>query len=646
MPDPDRNDNNNVVQFPTKRTDTELWQAAADHITDALDAFRAATDQAAADKARELMLQGPAVFTIRRGELEPAALKGAARTERHRLVTTLLRTFKEECGRAGSVRRIAGAEAAAERGRAAEAELTPNNVLGMIVRQQWPALAALRVVAGERFEQVTGGLRDQDEIGLGLELNGALVTVEWDEVAAGIDAAAAGVALDDRPEVNALLHELNQRFFMLNDGRATVAERDRDDENYPVYRYHTPPALKHLYLNRTVEVGKDSNGKPIIHKAADVWLTHPRRRTYMGGQVFDPRNRHRADQYNRWRGWGVQPVKGDWSKMRKHIRVVIAKGDPKVADYVIRWIARMFQYPWLVGEITLVLRGIEGSGKGKLNEWLLRITGEHGRQINDANHLTGRFNDHLFGLVFVFADEAFFAGDRAVLGKLKSLVTERDQLYEAKNRPVFRGKNTMHVLMASNNDWVVPAALDSRRWCVIDVSDAKKADWAYFAAIDQELANGGAEAMLYDLLRVDLSNFNVRDYPVTEALIEQRDISLSHELAWWKDVLSRGYVWASRCGRQDWFNQWHEEVATEMLYQSYEQFADKRRERHKLSREAFGRHMMKLGAQQKRLRDAVVGERGGGFSGELVKAPRPYGYALGTLDTAKADFTKLTGLPV
>jgi hypothetical protein len=120
MSDPERNKNDNVVQFPTKRTDAELWQAAADHIVDELDAFRAATDPATADRARDLMRQGPVVFDLRRHELElPAGAKGADKTNRRRQINVLGKAFREECKRAGSLRRVAGAEAAAARAVAA-----------------------------------------------------------------------------------------------------------------------------------------------------------------------------------------------------------------------------------------------------------------------------------------------------------------------------------------------------------------------------------------------------------------------------------------------------------------------------------------------------------------------------------------------
>ena len=54
----------------------------------------------------------------------------------------------------------------------------------------------------------------------------------------------------------------------------------------------------------------------------------------------------------------------------------------------------------------------------------MRILGQHALHISNSKHLVGNFNAHLRDCVLLFADEAFYAGDKAHVGVLNSLITE------------------------------------------------------------------------------------------------------------------------------------------------------------------------------------------------------------------------------
>ena len=102
---------------------------------------------------------------------------------------------------------------------------------------------------------------------------------------------------------------------------------------------------------------------------------------------------------------------------------------------------------------------------------------------------------------FLFADEAYWAGDKKAESVLKGLITEPTLLIEQKGIDAVQWPNRLHVLMAANADWVVPASYDERRFAVFDVSN-KYAQGAaseserrdYFDALFHEIENGGVEA--------------------------------------------------------------------------------------------------------------------------------------------------------
>ncbi|MFO1153661.1 MAG: hypothetical protein U1E42_08370 [Rhodospirillales bacterium] len=82
--------------------------------------------------------------------------------------------------------------------------------------------------------------------------------------------------------------------------------------------------------------------------------------------------------------------------------------------------------------------------------------------------------------------------------------------------------NYTHLLMASNNEWVVPAGMDDRRFFVLDVSDTRVRDYEYFAALEAHLDSDGREALLHYLMTLDLTGWRVQQVPQTKALRDQK----------------------------------------------------------------------------------------------------------------------------
>ena len=233
--------------------------------------------------------------------------------------------------------------------------------------------------------------------------------------------------------------------------------------------------------------------------------------------------------------------RGDWSLMRRHVDEILANGDPKFAEYILNWTAWIFQNPGIPPEVALVLRGGKGSGKGVFGRILMKIFGNHGLQIFSPEHLSGKHNKHLQNRLFLFADEAFWAGDKVAERILKGVLTEKVLMIEPKNVNAFQWKNRLAVYMAANENWVVPASHDERRYAVNGVSEKVKQKREYFAPLFAEIENGGAAAMLWDLKHRDLNGWHPRDaIPQTSALIEQKMLSLTGLELWYVAMLTVG----------------------------------------------------------------------------------------------------------
>ncbi len=121
------------------------------------------------------------------------------------------------------------------------------------------------------------------------------------------------------------------------------------------------------------------------------------------------------------------------------------------------------------------------------------------------------------------------------------MITEKTLIIEPKGVDQFNWRNRLWILFSANENWVVPASAEERRYAVFEVSDAYIQNKDYFAALFEEIDNGGAAAMLFDLLRMDLGDWHPRnDIPQTQALFEQKMQSLDGKDQWWLAKLQTG----------------------------------------------------------------------------------------------------------
>jgi hypothetical protein len=413
--------------------------------------------------------------------------------------------------------------------------------------------------------------------------------------------AAAGQRKKRQGELDRLVTRFNQRYAVVNDGGELRVFWERPDPLRPGHwmldRFSFAD-FHRLHLNRrlTLDVPDPKNPattKAVTKSVAAWWLEHPNRREYPAGVAFDPTRSLSRDHWNLWKGYAVAPRRGSWKLMRDHLLRVVCAGNVEQFEFLLSTVARMLQHPELPAEVCVVLKGEEGAGKGVFLNALYKIMGQHGLHISHPEHLRGKHNAHLRDCVYLFADEAFYAGDKQHESILKALITEDSLAIEPKNKNIFEAPNYLHIYMSSNLSWVVPAALRARRWFVLGVSDHRVGDSQYFKALYDEIEHGGVAAMLFDLVRRDLRQFDPRRVARTTELAEQKLHSLDTLHRWWMAALERGFVWRSRYGVKA-FAEWPEFCTTELLWRSYLQFCDDARLFQRQTRVELGKLMAGL----------------------------------------------------
>jgi hypothetical protein len=308
-----------------------------------------------------------------------------------------------------------------------------------------------------------------------------------------------------------------------------------------------------------------------------LWFKWKDRRQYLGaGVVFQPGGplEIKGDMLNLWRGFGIKPMPGNWSLLREHIFKEVCSGHQEHFDYLIRWMAYAVQHPDRPMGVAVAFLGAQGAGKGIVARTFGKFFGKHFSHIANGDQLTGRFNASIGMSCAVFLDEALWAGDRRGEGVLKALITEPSLQLEAKFRDPIRVENRLRIIVASNNDWAIPAGIGDRRWFVLYVADTYSgtAHHNYWDAVYNQIDGGGAAAMLHDLLSMDVSGFNVRAVPHTAAKALQQVHSLQGSMAWLHDILEEGAIAGER---------WQDAgltIETDRTYTCYVEFSKRQRD--------------------------------------------------------------------
>jgi hypothetical protein len=235
---------------------------------------------------------------------------------------------------------------------------------------------------------------------------------------------------------------------------------------------------------------------------------------------------------------------------------IICSGDEEAYQYLLRYMAHALQKPSEKPGVMIILLGGQGIGKGTLGRIFQRIWTATYLQVSNISLVTGSFNAALERAYIVFLDEALFVGDRRASDRLKSLVTEPEILINEKFQPARQIRSFHRFIAATNADHFKATERDDRRDFTLRVSESRKGDHAFWKDLYSEIENGGTEALAYDLLSMDLSDFNVRKKPNTQELLEQKLHSLGPIARWWYECLMEGSLFEDE-------ERWQEFISTE-----------------------------------------------------------------------------------
>lgn len=403
--------------------------------------------------------------------------------------------------------------------------------------------------------------------------------------------------------------EMNEKFaFTIAGGGHHILWETTDEKGNFKLEHLNEQAFHKMLAHKTIQL---ADGKR--HAISKLWLADADCRRY-DGLVFSPGKEVDQRFYNMWRGFAYKPLKAGepidpvWKssldKFLEHALMNVCNGDEKLFSYLIGYFAQLVQRPWEKPLVALVFKGKKGVGKNAIIERVAALIAPHYIIADDRRYLTGNFNGHLESCLMMVLDEAAWPGDKEGEGRLKGLITGSHHVIEHKGKEPFKVDNLTRTIVLGNEDWLVPATQDERRYAVFNVGDGRKQDRSFFYSMRKGMEDGGYRLLLTYLLEYDISNFDINHAPMTQGLIDQKHASLEPMEQWWLDCLSEGYLVGSAAKGIDF-----REINTETFRNAFIEYARRRMIRTRLPDERkIGKVLSAIAPSLRKRRTRVGGE--------------------------------------
>jgi hypothetical protein len=442
------------------------------------------------------------------------------------------------------------------------------------------------------------------------------------------------VPVEKDPKEKGPIETLNDSFaFTIAGGGHHILWETTDEKGSFKLEHLNEQSFHKMLAHRTVEYG---DGKR--QQLSKLWISDLLCRRYEG-LVFAPGREVDKRFYNMWRGFAYQPlqpgevVEPRWQsaldKFREHALMNVCAGDEKLFHYLMSYFAHLIQKPWEKPLVALVFKGPKGVGKNALIERVAALIKPHYTIADDRRYLTGQFNGHMESCLLLILDEAFWSGDKEAEGRLKGMITGQQHNIEHKGKEGFKVDNLTRCAVLGNEEWLVPATDDERRYAVFNVGDGRRQDRAFFKSMREDMESGGYRLLLTYLMEYDLAGIDINEAPMTQGLIDQKHASLEPFEQWWLDCMMEGHLVGSAARGIDFTN-----VNTDTFRNAFMEYTRRRQIRTRLPDERqIGRSLAKIARSMKKVRVRVGGELG-------------YAYVSDGLASLRHDWEKYVGAPI
>lgn len=312
--------------------------------------------------------------------------------------------------------------------------------------------------------------------------------------------------------------------------------------------------------------------------------------------LFDPRQKPGfvGDILNEWEGFPY--YKGFYSQilnlpyaqkenvvetLKHHVEDIMCRGESKVSDFLIKWMAWVRQHPGEKSEVVPIVVGPQGSGKTMMIQTFVSLFGQAGIYLSNHKDLFSQFNSSAIeNKIMIGCDEVNFC-DPQIMNELKNLVTSHEIRSEQKFKEMQMVPNYLNFFFSANLQKLL-ILLEmglNRRWFIFPCSDTYTGNKPYFQMLVDMFFEGPDtqtnRCILDDWLsHVDLRGFNVRDSPLTDFMLDMIVQRLDHLEKWWYEKLIAGKHCQGPCDGTGEFDHFQltwliEPVSIQSLYATF-----------------------------------------------------------------------------
>lgn len=225
-----------------------------------------------------------------------------------------------------------------------------------------------------------------------------------------------------------------------------------------------------------------------------------------------------------------------------HVEEVMFRGCEKLYTYFWNWLAHVLQRPGRKTEVVIVLTGKMGAGKSIFLSYLCRGLERHTMYFAQSDDIGARFNGSLNQDKILFGADEVDLKSKKNMDWFKNQVTAKDARIESKFVDTRQVKNYANYILTSNDDNCLcnETGHNMRRFFLVKVDDSKVDDEPYWKELVMSFENmemASMKLLFCWLMRRDITDFNPRDKPKTEELLNQQQSQMSKFEEWWVGCL-------------------------------------------------------------------------------------------------------------